>query len=220
MIIGIDSGHCLSGANTGSQGNGYKEEVLTREVKKVLTEILVKEKHTVIDCSVDKAISNSDSLNQRVIKANTQNLDLFISIHFNSYNKKANGSEIWVHSYSDFIRPIGNRILLNLNKLGYTNRGLKLSKNAPKGGLTVVDKTKAPAMLIECCFIDNVDDMKRYNARDIAIAIYEGIFNVKYNYNKVYRLLVGSYKVKENAINKQNELKKQGIESSIVYTEV
>lgn len=220
MIIGIDAGHCLSGANIGSQGNGYKEEVLTRQVKNELIKIFKENKDTVIDCTVDTANSNSDSLKLRVDKANKQKLDLFISLHFNAYNKSANGTEIWVYSYNDFIRPIANRILLNFKEIGYNNRGLKLSKNAPNKGLYVVDKTKAPAMLIECCFIDNKNDMDKYNAREMAIAIYEGVTNRKYIQDKYYRVLVGSYKNKENAINKQKQLKDLGIESTILYTEV
>lgn len=220
MIIGVNKGHTLKGENTGATFKNYKEELLTREVGNHLIQILEEQAHTVIDCTVDVAKSNTEALNNIVSLANKQKLDLFVSIHFNKYNEVANGSEAFVYSYSDFIRPIGNRILLNFANLGYKNRGLKLSKDAPQGGLKVVDKTKAPAILIECCFIDNTNDMKKYDVRKMAIAIYEGITNKKYNDNKFYRVLVGSYKEKNNALNKQKELKSKGFDSSIIYTEV
>ena len=54
MKIGIDMGHTLSGEGTGSQGCGYKEQNLTRELGKIVIEMLKKEGHTIYDCTVDK----------------------------------------------------------------------------------------------------------------------------------------------------------------------
>ncbi|MCW6111708.1 peptidoglycan-binding protein, partial [Clostridium sporogenes] len=54
--------------------------------------------------------------------------------------------------------------------LGYTNRGIKDGSN-----LYVLKHTKAKAMLIECCFCDNREDMNRYNAENMADAIVKGL---------------------------------------------
>ncbi|KIE48337.1 N-acetylmuramoyl-L-alanine amidase family protein [Clostridium argentinense CDC 2741] len=51
------------------------------------------------------------------------------------------------------------RVLNNLVGLGYTNRGIKDGSN-----LYVIRNTKAKAMLIECCFCDNKEDMNKYDA--------------------------------------------------------
>ena len=69
MIIGIDCGHTLSGEGTGAQGCGYKEENLTRELGKIVMELLEHEGHSVINCTVDKSLNNSQQLKDRVIKA-------------------------------------------------------------------------------------------------------------------------------------------------------
>ena len=41
--------------------------------------------------------------------------------------------------------------------------------------LYVLRHTNAPAMLVECCFVDDKDDVKRYTAKKMAKAIADGI---------------------------------------------
>ena len=227
MVIGIDCGHTLSGEGTGAVGCGYKEQDLTRELGKQVTEYLLKEGHTVINCTVDKASSNTLQLKGRVDKANSQKLDLFVSIHFNACvndekgNGKTTGTEVLIYSTNSKSKPYAQRIVNNISKVGLKNRGVKTS-NA-----YVLKNTNAPALLIETCFIDDKDDMEIYlrSSKMVAKAIAEGILNksiadvVEAPKNGFYRVLVGSYRDKNNALKKQEELKSKGIETSIVYYE-
>lgn len=183
MIIGIDMGHCLSGEGTGAKGCGHREEIETRNIGKIVIDMLKQEGNTVIDCTVDRARNNSAQLNERVSKANKQKLDLFVSIHFNACvnDEKGNGSttgtEAFIYSTNSKSKPYAERIVKNLSSLGLKNRGIKLSKEAAKGGIAVVDKTTSPALLVECCFIDDRDDMNLYTPNKFARAIVEGILN-------------------------------------------
>ena len=64
---------------------------------------------------------------------------------------------------------------------GYKNRGAKPDTSTRHGRLGWIRDTKPWATLIECCFIDNKDDMKKFEVDMVAYAIYEGvcdIFNV------------------------------------------
>lgn len=222
MKIGIDQGHCLKGANTGASGCGYREELLTREVGKELMTYLKQKGHTIVDCTVDTASSNSDSLEKRVKKANAQKLDLFVSLHFNSAakdpngNGKTTGTEVWLSNINH--KPIATRVVNNLASLGLKNRGVKQANHY------VTKNTKAPAILVECCFIDDKDDMKIYNAKKFAKAIAEGILNEKINESSTisspsnsdskktiyYRAVAGSYSVRDNANAQMDKLKKLG----------
>ena len=167
MIIGIDMGHTLSGNDYGA--SGIKEEsLLTREVGNKVIQMLQTLGHTVVNCTTDAAFNLNASLAYRVDKANKYNLDLFVSIHFNCYNSQAHGSEVWTYGGKEFVEA--TRVLKNLADLGYTNRGIKDGSN-----LYVLRNTKAKSMLIECCFIDNKEDVNRYNAEHMARAIVEGI---------------------------------------------
>lgn len=225
MKIGIDMGHTLSGEGTGSQGCGYKEQNLTRELGKIVIEILKKEGHTIYDCTVDKSSNNAQQLIDRVNKANKQPLDLFVSIHFNACvndvkgDGRTTGTEVLLHSMSSKAKPYAERIVKKIANVGLKNRGVK-THNA-----YVLKHTKAPALLIETCFIDDRDDMNVYlkNPRKVAKAIVEGILDktitdvVETPKNGFYRVLVGSYKDKNNAIKRQEELKSKGIEASLIY---
>ena len=225
MKIGIDMGHTLSGEGTGSQGCGYKEQNLTRELGKIVIEMLKKESHTIYDCTVDKSSNNAQQLIDRVNKANKQPLDLFVSIHFNACvndvkgDGRTTGTEVLLHSMSSKAKPYAERIVKKIANVGLKNRGVK-THNA-----YVLKHTKAPALLIETCFIDDRDDMNVYlkSPRKVAKAIVEGILDktitdvVETPKNGFYRVLVGSYKDKNNAIKRQEELKSKGIEASLIY---
>lgn len=225
MKIGIDMGHTLSGEGTGSQGCGYKEQNLTRELGKIVVEMLKKEGHTIYDCTVDKSSNNAQQLIDRVNKANKQPLDLFVSIHFNACvndvkgDGRTTGTEVLLHSMSSKAKPYAERIVKKIANVGLKNRGVK-THNA-----YVLKHTKAPALLIETCFIDDRDDMNVYlkSPRKVAKAIVEGILDktitdvVETPKNGFYRVLVGSYKDKNNAIKRQEELKSKGIEASLIY---
>ena len=225
MRIGIDMGHTLSGEGTGSQGCGYKEQNLTRELGKIVIEMLKKEGHTIYDCTVDKSSNNAQQLIDRVNKANKQPLDLFVSIHFNARvndvkgDGRTTGTEVLLHSMSSKAKPYAERIVKKIANVGLKNRGVK-THNA-----YVLKHTKAPALLIETCFIDDRDDMNVYlkNPRKVAKAIVEGILDktitdvTETPKTGFYRVLVGSYKDKNNAIKKQEELKSKGVETSLIY---
>lgn len=168
MIFEINDGHCLTGKDTGAQGCGYKEEVLTRQVGALVRAKLKAKGHTVINCTVDSANSVSEALNNICAKANAVKADYFISIHFNASTGAGHGTEIFTYAAKEGKQA--RNILNNISSLGYTNRGIKDGSK-----LAVIRNTKASAMLVECCFVDNVADMKLFNAQRIADAIVKGL---------------------------------------------
>ncbi len=164
--ICVDCGHSLNSYDYGAVGI-RNESDLTREVGRRVINLFRNNGHEVIDCTVDNCSSLSDSLYRRYSKANSKGADYYISIHFNAFNGSAEGTEILYASSPDD-KMI--RILNNIVSLGYTNRGLKKDTR----GLAVLQNTTMKAMLIECCFCDNVEDMNRYNPDLLAKAIVEG----------------------------------------------
>ncbi|ENK0839203.1 N-acetylmuramoyl-L-alanine amidase [Clostridium botulinum] len=167
MKIGIDCGHTLNGADYGAVGI-KAESNLTREVGTKVISKLQALGHTVIKCYKDTCSSLNDSLSYRVNTANNNNVDLYVSIHFNCYNGSAYGTEVFTYGGKELQQA--RAVLNNICSLGYTNRGLKDGSS-----LYVLKHTKAKAMLIECCFCDNAGDMNRYNAENMANAIVKGL---------------------------------------------
>lgn len=168
MKILLDMGHTLSGSDTGAEGCGRREQDCTREIGYKVKAKLEALGHTVVVCSKDSCSSLMDSLSYRANTANNAGGDLYLAIHLNAFNSAAYGTEVYTYGGKKFDKA--EAVLDNLEGLGYYNRGIKDGSS-----LYVIRHTNMSAMLIECCFIDNENDMYKYNAENIASAIVKGI---------------------------------------------
>ena len=104
----------------------------------------------------DNTNSLHNDLSYGVNKANSWGADLFVSIHFNKAYDIYNGclgSEVCVHSKFD----IAQRVVNELSKLGFKNRGQKVRNN-----LYELNHTKMKAMIIEVCFVEATEDVALY----------------------------------------------------------
>ena len=81
MRIGINCGHTVSGTVGCGTVDYIDESVEARNVGYALEDLLKKAGHTVYDCTNDYAPTVSSNLKQIVDMANSQSLDLFVSIH-------------------------------------------------------------------------------------------------------------------------------------------
>lgn len=165
MKFGIDIGHNCP-PDTGALGV-KKEDDLTKAVGTLLIQKLTAAGHTVVNCTPTKASGVNDSLLQRANKANANNVNIFVSIHFNAFNRKVSGTEVFAISNSS--KGIAQSVLKEIVKLGFNNRGVK---NTP---LSVLKNTQMPAILIECCFCDSPTDMDIFDAEKMAEAIKVGL---------------------------------------------
>jgi N-acetylmuramoyl-L-alanine amidase len=164
MKYGIDIGH-NSAYDTGATGIRQEDE-LTKEVGLKVIEKLIALGYIVINCTPSTAGSLYQSLNYRTTIANKNMVDEFISIHFNLGGGR--GTEIY--AISEKGRFLAEKVLAPIVALGYVNRGVK-----DGGNLYVLNHTEAPAILIECCFLDSTEDMNRYNGESMANAIVQGL---------------------------------------------
>ena len=96
---------------------------------------------------------------------------MFVSIHLNAFDGTAFGVEVLTANGKYLVEA--DRVLKEISKLGYHNRGIKNGTTPRRLG--VVNSTKAKAMLIECFFCDNKDDVTKYNVETMAKAIAQGI---------------------------------------------
>ncbi len=192
MVIGIDMGHTLNPGNYGAIGIKNESEE-TRKVGEKLIEYLECMGNKVINVTQDYSETASESLRKRVELANAQPLDLFVSIHFNSFDGERNGSEIY--TYGGKRLPAAIRVLNNLGKLGFKENGIFDGSR-----LYVLRRTKAPAMLVEIAYIDNENDMAMYNPQAVAVAIAEGITNQKVPESCLNRRYSDGYKVSTSSL--------------------
>ncbi|WP_097025558.1 N-acetylmuramoyl-L-alanine amidase [Clostridium peptidivorans] len=216
MKFAIDIGHNCS-PDIGAKGIKF-EDALTKEVGSKVIEKLKKLGHEVINVLPVRCNSVSDSLNRRVQVSNLNNVNLYVSIHFNAGGGQ--GSEVYFYPGSTTGERYSKSVLSELVKLGYKNRGVKNGSS-----LYVVRNAKAPAILIEVSFVDSKDDMSKYNAEKIANAIVKGLTGkapeesvpVKDNdkENKIYKVQVGAFTDKNNAEAMVQKLKEKGFNAVI-----
>jgi hypothetical protein len=166
MKYGIDCGHNAT-PDTGAVGI-KQEDVLTLAVGSRVMAGLRSLGHEVVNCTPTKASSVGDSLRQRCQIANSEKVDVFVSIHFNAFNCKAYGTEVYAMSNSG--KTLAKNVINEICSLGFFNRGVKDGSH-----LYVLKNTCMPAILVECCFVDSATDMNLLNADTMAAAIVKGL---------------------------------------------
>lgn len=151
MKIGLRAGHSPNCKGAIKLRDEYDcMIILFREVTKVLTS----HGHTVIDCN-SNASTEDGEINEGANKANNANVDYFISLHMNSYNGQAYGTEAWTYGSTSRANPIAQRLCSNFASLGLTNRGVKYNSNYKE-----MNRVKAPNIIFETLFCDNKHDIE------------------------------------------------------------
>lgn len=166
MKIVINAGHTKVNPGTGAVGE-LVESIETRKIAYELMSLLVDTKHEIIPAVYDRS---SNNFKEAVDLSNSKNADYFISIHLNA----GGGTGCEVYTWQGNKLAIADEICKNISKsIGIRNRGVKDGSK-----LYVIKNTKCPAILVEACFVDNLEDVCKYNARNIALAIYNSIVKV------------------------------------------
>lgn len=221
MVINVHAGHNPDGKKACGACGLIKESTEARKVKGFVVKKLKELGHTVYDCTVDNGTDQTDVLKKIVAKCNAHSADLDVSIHFNAGagdsrgNRKTAGTEVLVYSSTGKAREYAQKVLESISSLGFKNRGIKTSKS-----LYVLNHTKAPAMLVECCFVDDRDDVKLYRAEAMADAIVSGITGRKtaesMDTSGQYRVQCGSFRDRKNAEELRKKLEKAGFGAVVV----
>lgn len=195
MKIGINCGHTLSG-QPGCGAVGFiNESDETRKVGYKLMEYLKAAGHAVYDCTNDRAASTNANLSSIVSMANSVQLDLFISIHFNAGRGK--GVECYTYGGKEHAEAVN--MCRNLARLGFNNRGIKDGSH-----LYVIKHTTAKAILIEVCFVDTKSDTDLYEMRghnEVAKALCNAIIGQSVSISDNPIIDIKTDQPKETAVN-------------------
>lgn len=168
MKIALDIGHnCYP--DTGASYIGDENTMVVDVGKRVVSKLQALG-YQVIVVTPTACSSVSDSLWQRVNKANNSGADLYVSLHENAGGGR--GTEIWISSESG--RSIAENVLKEIVSLGFANRGVKV-QGIDGHHLYVLNNTTMTSLLIEGCFVDSQEDMNRFNPESMATAIVKGI---------------------------------------------
>ena len=152
---------------------------------------------------------------EKAMKANNAGVDLFVSIHRNSFpvDNEVEGVESLVYDLSGLKYEMAQNINEQLEGVGFVNLGVKARPN-----LVVLKRTKMPAVLVEVGFINSDTDNQLFddNFQDIAQAIADGILDtlesnglIQEEKVPVYRVQVGLFRNQRYANRLLNELLEQ-----------
>lgn len=216
MKISVHAGHNPDGKIACGAVGLIKESTEARIVTKSVVKYLRQAGHKVFNDTVNNGKNQNDVLNKIIAKVNAHNVDLVVSIHFNSGandtkgNNDTAGTEVLIYALNQKPRSVANHIVNEIAKLGFDSRGVKARPE-----LAVLSRTNADALLVESCFVDDKDDVSLYNAETMAQAIALGILNsldlqiysTKKKINSFNLKLVKKGTVKKNEICKINKFR-------------
>lgn len=167
MKIFINAGH--GGSDPGAVSNNMtKEKDITRTVAVFLAAMLIEKGYNI------EFFQQEENVNEIVEAEKDSGSSLFISLHCNSATAaSANGVEVLFYPSSGTGKSLAEIVSMKIaDFMEIKNRGAK-----PRKDLRVLNGTKAPAILIELCFLSNAkeEQMLIKEPYSFATAITKGI---------------------------------------------
>ena len=211
VFLGVGHG----GSDPGAVANGYKEKDLNLSIALACRDELVKYGVTV---QMSRTQDEDDPLTEVIKECNAFNPDLAIDIHNNAGG--GDGAEVYYHYKGGVSKTLAQNVLNEIVKTGQNSRGIKTKLNAQGTDyFGFIRQTNAPAILIECAFVDNKNDIKIIDTeaerKAMGVAVAKGILKTL-NINTTYRVQVGNYADYNNAVAMQKKLKSAGFDAIIV----
>ncbi|MCX7904236.1 MAG: N-acetylmuramoyl-L-alanine amidase [Caloramator sp.] len=219
MILAIDGGQ-----DSGAVYKGRKE---SNDVLSIGRAVAAEIRRHGVTVDETRTTDATVSLSERSGFENRNTYDYFISFHRNAFKPEAaKGVETYTYlNPGTKSKSLAQRIQTALIALGFTDRGVK------EANYHVLRETKAPAVLIEIGFIDNSGDNALFDSKrnEIIKAIAKAVLTqlgVDYieasaraqaeSGQTLYRVMAGSYKVRENAEKQVQKLKAAGVDAVIM----
>lgn len=207
----IDAGH--GGNDGGAVYNGRLEKEDNLRLALAVGEILEQDGYDVVYTRKEDVF---DSPTQKARIANEAGGDYFVSFHRNSSPNPNtySGVETLVYNDEGIKGELARSVNEELSKAGYADLGVSERPN-----LTVLRRTKMPAILIEAGFINTDADNRLFdqNFTAIARAIATGIENVvgDEGKGKQYGVQIGLYRRYGNALYQLQQLINLGYTAEI-----
>lgn len=217
----LGAGH--GGADSGAIAGGIKEKDVNLEITLNVGRELAR--HGV-EVKYSRTGDDNEKLNDKIDECNAFSPDLALDIHNNAGG--GDGAEVYHHYGGGLGKTLAENILKEMVKAGQNSRGAKTRKNSSgRDYFAFIRETACPAVIVECAFLDNEKDVALINTaegrKNLATAICKGILatlGIAFvaeppKSGTLYRVQVGAYKEKENAIKMQEKLKAAGFDSII-----
>lgn len=152
VFIGVGHG----GTDSGAAANGFKEKDLNLAIATAAEAEL---KRHGVSVMMSRYTDENDSLNEEIKECNAFNPDLAVDIHNNAGG--GDGVEAFYHNKGGKSFTLAVNVLDEIVKIGQNSRGAKTRvNNQGRDYYGFIRDTKAPAIIVECAFVDNRADME------------------------------------------------------------
>ncbi len=218
----LGAGH--GGADSGATAGGLKEKDVNLEITLNVGRELIR--HGV-EVKYSRTGDENEKLNDKISECNAFSPDLALDIHNNAGG--GDGAEVYHHFGGGVGKTLAENILGEMVKAGQNSRGAKTRKNsAGRDYFAFIRETACPAVIVECAFLDNEKDVALIKdasgRKKIATAICKGILATlgisfveePQKSDALYRVQVGAYREKGNALKMQEKLKAAGFDAIII----
>ena len=176
MIAALIIGHKHS-----SPGAANKELNINEfSFNKTLVNDIVTYFNRVVDDDIKLIQIYRDTYKSLPDKVNKIDFNFVISFHVNAFNKKVSGSEVLYYHKSNNGRKMAKILQKGIvESLKLKNRGIKSINSEARGGY-LLKHTKAPCVIIEPFFIDNMNDCfsVRMNYEELVISFIKSISEI------------------------------------------
>lgn len=178
-VIVLDPGH--GGLDNGASIAGVDEDELNLKISFALKEELESRGATVYMTRTDDQdmtrrnynYSKQDDMYLRALKIDEYQPDLFLSIHLNSSNSSAWGSQVFYYKKSED----GKRLADSIHNQMKTLTGTR--KNISSSSFYILRATQSLGVLIECGFLSNANERGQLKSlsyhKKLATVISDGI---------------------------------------------
>ena len=155
VYVGIGHG----GYDSGAVGNGFKEKDLTLSIGKYCNERL---KQYGIETKISRTTDCDSSINSKVTASNAFKADVCMDIHINAGG--GDGSDVYYSHVSPNGKKLAQSIVDATLAIRQNTRGIKMRVDDDGTDyFGMIRMTDAPAVLVECAFIDNATDIQIIN---------------------------------------------------------
>lgn len=152
VFLGVGHG----GSDPGAVANGVKEKDANLTIALACKDVLVR--HGV-EVMVSRYKDEEDDLREEIRECNAYNPDLAADIHNNAGG--GDGVEVFHTVNGGKGKTLAKNILDEIVKIGQNSRGIKTKKDTDgTDWYGFIRQTTAPAVIVECAFLDNKDDVK------------------------------------------------------------
>ena len=171
VFLGVGHG----GTDSGAVANGFKEKDLNLSIALACNAELIRHGVTV---QMSRTKDENDTLTDEIRECNAFNPDYAVDIHNNAGG--GDGVEAFYHHGGGKGKVLADNVLAEIVAIGQNSRGAKTRKNdAGRDYYGFIRETKAPAIIVECAFVDNAKDMQIIDTaaeqKAMGIAIAKGI---------------------------------------------